>query len=1007
MDQYAELAQRLKPHIIKWKLQASATSVAAPSTGSLSVAWSNINFAGSSIGDIANRTHSLLTGRENDDHTQYVLGTGRGGFATIDAILRVNALTDTRYRTIVSTYAAGTIINAYDDTALAYIPMAIDGSTIRLSPGGNTALGLTVTSTGAITAAPSTTTAHQLGYAMVGEMGYGSSWAGFSHAAQTGVGHPAVLQDLNGVTILQSAAAQTLYMRQGNSNRLSIDTASIWYSGLATLRTDNYASQLTGMHLGYDGSIDCRYLFTDQLHAKAFIADLEQALAGGQIISKSVTILDETFTAPFPGGTTTLTVKDLPSATGMQVFQASDFVRLRTFSRAGGSLSITDCWGTVSSPVDNGDKTQSWTFTRSGTATYSTIAFIATNAASNTSSTTVNPNKPTGTLSGHVILAALSFAGTPTITPPSGWTLIASLPGTGITLNIYVKIAGGSEPVSYTWTFNTATNSSCSLATYSNCFTSGNLEIDSLNIQANASSTSMSATGVIPESSAGMLVFMGATPNIRATPPASMTERSDTGVTAAGSYIADQLLSSFSATPTKTATLATAGANVAAQVLLLPAYTALSTEAGAMTPFLGTVDPDAIVLDYGTSGNGYAEVNAIDGTYGANSPYYQIVTWTTHPTNISLRARLGNLSGVTDTSLTPSGYGLYSQNAFLTGDFVTAGGLIRMYAATGINLQESTGGAITSTVDQHALQWWPDVTNRAGSATLSIGTTKPTSGTFSGWNIANVNMIPNNSVVAEIITRVSGQGTGTDAVLTMLGGSQSLAAASNILASADTLSLSGTTTITGATTVSISSTSATGIIASMPASTSASAIIAKYNGTNRVLINALSNENSFNLSSFDNGSSLGPYVNIGRNSNATTSAAGLIILTTKGGTAEYLYCDNSGNLRIGTTLPTSANDTSNTVVGTQTSSLSAKDIIGGVISPRDALSNILTATKALRRFTYKNGSFDNQVFDGVVIDYAPRYGMDNGKSLNDITLFNDLILSIQALSDRLEKLENN
>ena len=996
MNQYAELAQKLKPYIVQWKLQTSTTNIVTTTTAPTSVAWSNINFAGSSIGDISNRTHGLLTGRENDDHTQYVLGTGRGGFATVDAILRVNALTDTRYRTIVSTYTAGTIINAYDETALAYIPMAIDGSTIRLSPSGNTALGLTVTSTGAITAAPSTTTAHQLGYAMVGEMGYGSSWAGFSHAAQTGVGHPAILQDLNGVTILQSAAAQTLYMRQGNDNRLSIDTASIWYSGLATLRTDNYASQLTGMHLGYDGSIDCRYLFTDQLHAKAFIADLEQALAGGQIISKSVTILDETFTAPFPGGTTTLTVKDLPSATSMQVFQASDFVRLRTFSRAGGSLSITDCWGTVSSPVDNGDKTQSWTFTRSGTATYSTIAFIATNAASNTSSTTVNPNKPTGTLSGHVILAALSFAGTPTITPPSGWTLIASLPGTGITLNIYVKIAGGSEPVSYTWTFNTATNSSCSLVTYSNCFTSGNLEIDSLNIQANASITSMSATGVIPESSAGMLVFMGATPNIRATPPGSMTERSDTGVTAAGSYIADQLLSSFSATPTKTATLATAGANVAAQVLLLPAYTALSTEAGAMQPFLGTVDPDAIVLDYGVSGNGYAEVNAIDGIYGANSPYYQIVTWTTHPTNITLKMRLGNLTGVTDTSFSSfSGkYGLYTNNAYLKGDLETGGGNVRIYTQTGINIQEDPSGTWDN---KRAIQWWPDITNTTGTPSFSL-----VSGKDAGnENYATILGVANNGVRSRLMLFSTHQGASNDSYIQVQGGSASLGTVSNIVLATDNLLLNGRTT------VAISPTNVVGLSVNMPASTSASAITTKYNGTNRLIVNALSNENSINLASFDNTTSLGPYVNIGRNSNASTSAAGLIILTTKGGTAEYLYSDNSGNLRIGTTLPTSANDTSNTVVGTQTSSLAAKNIIGGVISPRDALSNILTATKALRRFTYKSGSFDNQVFDGVVIDYMPRYGMDNGKSLNDITLFNDLILSIQALSDRLEKLENN
>ena len=35
----------------------------------------------------------------------------------------------------------------------------------------------------------------------------------------------------------------------------------------------------------------------------------------------------------------------------------------------------------------------------------------------------------------------------------------------------------------------------------------------------------------------------------------------------------------------------------------------------------GTViQPDSIVLDYGTSGNGYYEVNAIDGAYGRTRP---------------------------------------------------------------------------------------------------------------------------------------------------------------------------------------------------------------------------------------------------------------------------------------------------------------------------------------------------------------------------------------------------
>lgn len=147
-----------------------------------------------------------------------------------------------------------------------------------------------------------------------------------------------------------------------------------------TLKTANYASQTTGWGIDYAGGADFRYLFTDELHAKSFIADLEQALAGGQIISKSVAVLAINFTAPAAGGTATLRVKDLPSAANMAVFQSGDIVRLRTFSRASGALSITDCWGTVTSYADQSDGTQTWTFTRS----------TSTNAGAMTTGTVVN-----------------------------------------------------------------------------------------------------------------------------------------------------------------------------------------------------------------------------------------------------------------------------------------------------------------------------------------------------------------------------------------------------------------------------------------------------------------------------------------------------------------------------------------------------------------------------------------------------------------------------------------
>jgi hypothetical protein len=121
------------------------------------------------------------------------------------------------------------------------------------------------------------------------------------------------------------------------------------------------------MRVTHDGQADFRYLFVDEMHAKSFVADLEQALAGGQIIGKSVAVLAVDFVPPAANGATTITVRDLPSAVGMAAFVAGDFIRIRSFTRSAGSLTIADCWGQVSgTPTFNSPaKTQTWTFTRS------------------------------------------------------------------------------------------------------------------------------------------------------------------------------------------------------------------------------------------------------------------------------------------------------------------------------------------------------------------------------------------------------------------------------------------------------------------------------------------------------------------------------------------------------------------------------------------------------------------------------------------------------------------
>jgi len=132
----------------------------------------------------------------------------------------------------------------------------------------------------------------------------------------------------------------------------------------------SYASQLTAWRISSAGEADFRYLYTDELHAKAFIADLEQALAGGQIISKSVAKVYANFTVPTAGNTGNLDVEEFAGFAGFHVFVDGDLVRLRQFDRSGGGLKIADVWGTVvySAQVSGSNPpAQRYVFTRHAT----------------------------------------------------------------------------------------------------------------------------------------------------------------------------------------------------------------------------------------------------------------------------------------------------------------------------------------------------------------------------------------------------------------------------------------------------------------------------------------------------------------------------------------------------------------------------------------------------------------------------------------------------------------
>lgn len=416
--------------------------------------------------------HGLLLGLGDDDHPHYLLANGGRALAgnlavangvTVDGVdISAHAGDPAAHHAPVT---AGTLISLSGQQ----VSVANGAAYQFIGTGGDTVPEWRTVSEFAGNGLAATN-----GVLAVGVAGLGLSVAAdavtLASSSNPGAAASVLATDASGYLSLVRLRTPLIDTISGN---LTLQPASniVVLPSAVTIQSSNYASQVTGWRATYAGEGDFRYLFTDELHAKSFITDLEQALAGGQIISKSVAVLASAFTAPAAGAAATLVVRDLPSAVNMACFVSGDIVRLRQFSRAAGSLSIADCWGVVTAYVDNADGTQTWTFTRSSA-----------------------PN------------------------------------------------------------------------------------------------------------------------------------------------------------------------------------------AGAMTA--GTViAPDAIVLDYGTTGNGFYEVNAVDGAYGLNSPYARIVSWTTHPaTGQALRVQMGNLRGVYGYASTIYGVGM--------GD--PTGANVTVEATNGVRLRQGT-----------------------------------------------------------------------------------------------------------------------------------------------------------------------------------------------------------------------------------------------------------------------------------------------------------------------------
>lgn len=160
------------------------------------------------------------------------------------------------------------------------------------------------------------------------------------------------------------------------------------------------------------------------------------------------------------------------------------------------------------------------------------------------------------------------------------------------------------------------------------------------------------------------------------------------------------------------------------------------------------------------------------------------------------------------------------------------------------------------------------------------------------------------------------------------------------------------------------------------------------------------------------GAITGASVRVGRNSSGS-GAAGWIDFVDKSGVTNAVWCDGTGDLRIGTAAPTesgSVSDTSGTVVGDQTSMRSAKNIHREFTDYSGALDTICSTR--LWEFDFKSGSYGGQMFVGLTLGDDPSvdanvFGKDRdadnpwGKSLNEITLHGYELAAIRELNARL------
>ncbi|HEY8179523.1 MAG TPA: Ig-like domain-containing protein, partial [Candidatus Limnocylindria bacterium] len=209
------------------------------------------------------------------------------------------------------------------------------------------------------------------------------------------------------------------------------------------------------------------------------------------------------------------------------------------------------------------------------TAAGAGVSFRASASAANTGTNNLVLPRPVGTVAGDVLVAGVSVRGTPTITPPAGWTAVRNDPrGSTFSQALYVHVAGGAEPASYTWSFSAAGTAVGTIAAYSGVDTAQPVAGHGGQVNTGTAIVAASLTTSVPNTR--LVGFFGIVGKPTVSPPPTMIERQEI-VTAKGTSsrltmeLSDQTLASTGASGTRTATASSSAANIGQLIALRPA----------------------------------------------------------------------------------------------------------------------------------------------------------------------------------------------------------------------------------------------------------------------------------------------------------------------------------------------------------------------------------------------------------------------------------------------------